>query len=307
MPVRCRDFLLPLNVLGQALFNSRTHGQNWATFFSRIVSQGPTLIVIEDNDGYVFGTVMSWATAHADATYMLRAAGALDPPCRMPPGGFASSDWKRTAKYYGSADCFVFSLKPTMALYTGTTVNDHYQYFNTGTETLANGLVRCAVSQGPPCRVASLTAVPGQSLLARRAAGQGFGGQFGYMALWLAEGLETGHSKANPRTTTYNSPRLSKEEEFRVRHVEVRRDGRRSERPWIHSDEAQAPRAQLHIAHVRQVWGLKEPEIDPNRETGPSILDKHKEDQVLLEWAGREQQSKGIRDRAPDEAHSDED
>jgi len=125
------------------------------------------------------------------------------------------------------------------------------------------------------------------------------------MALWLAEGLETGHSKANPRTTTYNSPRLSKEEEFRIRHVEVR--GEAVEVPWIHSYETHAHRAQFHISAVRQVWGLKEPEIDPNRETGPSILDKHKEDQVLLEWAGREQQSKGIRDRVPDEAHSDED
>jgi hypothetical protein len=41
------------------------------------------------------------------------------------------------------------------------------------------------------------------------------------MALWLAEGLETGHSKAHPRSTTYNSPQLSAREEFAIRHVEV--------------------------------------------------------------------------------------
>ena len=41
------------------------------------------------------------------------------------------------------------------------------------------------------------------------------------MPLWLAEGLEDGHSKASPRSTTYNSPRLSAKEEFKIRHVEV--------------------------------------------------------------------------------------
>ena len=83
--------------------------------------------------------------------------------------------------------------------------------------------------------------------------------------MWLAEGLDNGHCKASPLSTTFNSPRLSAAEEYRVRHVEV--------------------------------WGLKEPDVDPNREqAGQSILDKSKEDQVLLEWVGREQQSKAIRD-----------
>jgi hypothetical protein len=58
-----------------------------------------------------------------------------------------------------------------------------------------------------------------------------------------------------------------------------------------------------------QVWGLLEPVVDPNREApaGPaSILDKAKEDQVLLEWAGREQQSKGIRDKLGEDNEYDE-
>jgi hypothetical protein len=57
-------------------------------------------------------------------------------------GAFASSSWTRMGKYYGQPDCFVFTAKPHVALYKGTTVNDHYQYFNSGTETLPNGLVR---------------------------------------------------------------------------------------------------------------------------------------------------------------------
>ena len=56
-----------------------------------------------------------------------------------------------------------------------------------------------------------------------------------------------------------------------------------------------------------QVWGVQEPMVDPNREAGPSILDKAKEDQVLLEWAGREQQSKGIRDKQMDDKELDDD
>jgi len=94
------------------------------------------------------------------------------------------------------------------------------------------------------------------------------GGQHGYCGLWLQEGLEEGHSKGSPRSTTYQSPRLSKEETFKIAHIEV--------------------------------WCVLENEVDPNRETGPSILDQYKEDQIILEWAGREMHSKAYRDGGAD-------
>ena len=73
--------------------------------------------------------------------------------------------------------------------------------------------------------------------------------------LWISDSLETGHSKAEPLSTTFNSPQLSGQKEFRIKHVEV----------WAVAPE-------------------KKKEDD-----GPSVLDQYKEDRVILEWAGREQ------------------
>ena len=41
----------------------------------------------------------------------------------------------------GDKDCFVFSLKPSMAVYRPTGINDHYMYLNVGMKTIPNGLV----------------------------------------------------------------------------------------------------------------------------------------------------------------------
>ncbi len=47
------------------------------------------------------------------------------------------------------------------------------------------------------------------------------GGQMEYFGLWLSADYGNGHSKAKPKCSTYSSPRLSKEEEFRVELLEV--------------------------------------------------------------------------------------
>ena len=42
-----------------------------------------------------------------------------------------------------------------------------------------------------------------------------------YFGLWLSADYGSGHSKARPKCSTFNSPRLSKEEEFKVQLLEV--------------------------------------------------------------------------------------
>ncbi len=42
-----------------------------------------------------------------------------------------------------------------------------------------------------------------------------------YFGLWLSADYGQGHSKAKPKCSTYNSPRLSKEEDFNVQLLEV--------------------------------------------------------------------------------------
>lgn len=47
------------------LFSSRMHGESFSTMLGRILSQGPTVIIIEDSNGFVFGgfSTDSWAVS----------------------------------------------------------------------------------------------------------------------------------------------------------------------------------------------------------------------------------------------------
>lgn len=50
---------------------------------------------------------------------------------------------------------------------------------------------------------------------------QGMGGQHHYFGLWIDVDFGKGHSKAKPTCTTYNSPQLSAQEDFRFEKLEV--------------------------------------------------------------------------------------
>ncbi|XP_075017611.1 MTOR-associated protein MEAK7 isoform X6 [Calonectris borealis] len=92
-------------------------------------------------------------------------------------------------KLAGDNRCFLFSVFPSLAVYTYTGYNDHYMYLNHGQQTMPNGL--------------------------------GMGGQHGYFGLWIDSDYGKGHSKAKPRCTTYNSPQLSAKEDFTLDAMEV--------------------------------------------------------------------------------------
>nr|XP_031313827.1 MTOR-associated protein MEAK7 isoform X2 [Camelus dromedarius] len=119
-------------------------------------------------------------------------------------GGFASCSWEVKPQFQGDDRCFLFSIFPRMAVYTCTGYNDHYMYLNHGQQTIPNGL--------------------------------GMGGQHSYFGLWIDFDFGKGHSKAKPTCTTYNSPQLSAQEDFRFERMEV----------WAVGDAlvTQPPRAQ---------------------------------------------------------------
>lgn len=54
---------------------------------------------------------------------------------------------------------------------------------------------------------------------------QGMGGQFDFFGLWLDQSFSQGHSKAQPKCTTFNSPQLSADPHFTVHSIEVWRVG----------------------------------------------------------------------------------
>ncbi|KAJ7311874.1 hypothetical protein JRQ81_006189 [Phrynocephalus forsythii] len=141
------------------LFSSRLHGESFTQLCSHIVNQGPCVLVLKDTDGYVFGGF---------------------PPA---PGRLS-----RSSKASNNA-CFLFSIFPSLAVFTYTGYNDHYMYLNHGQQTMPNGL--------------------------------GMGGQHEYFGLWVDSNYGKGHSKAKPRCTTYNSPQLSAKENFTLDTLEV--------------------------------------------------------------------------------------
>lgn len=50
---------------------------------------------------------------------------------------------------------------------------------------------------------------------------QGFGGQFEYFGLWLDAAYGQGHSRTKTLCTTYNSPVLSAQENFKIDTLEI--------------------------------------------------------------------------------------
>ncbi|XP_062032063.1 MTOR-associated protein MEAK7 isoform X2 [Lepus europaeus] len=140
------------------LFSAEIHGHSFSQLCGRITQRGPCVAVLEDHGGHVFG-------------------------------GFASCSWEVKPQFQGDSRCFLFSVCPSMAVYTHTGYNDHYMYLNHGQQTIPNGL--------------------------------GMGGQHHYFGLWVDTDFGKGHSKAKPTCTTYSSPQLSAQEDFQFDKMEV--------------------------------------------------------------------------------------
>merc|ERR1719167_43490 len=98
-----------LRALWRPLFNTDLHGESFSKFAGNIINQGPTLIVIWDEVGNVFG-------------------------------GFATDSWKLGPKFYGKPESFLFQLAPTMGVFDTPPFNSNYQYFNLKQKTMPNGL-----------------------------------------------------------------------------------------------------------------------------------------------------------------------
>ncbi|TWW76298.1 MTOR-associated protein MEAK7 [Takifugu flavidus] len=140
------------------LFSTGLHGESFTRMMAGLLNHGPTLLLIKDTKGHVFG-------------------------------GFASHGWEIKPQFQGDSRCFLFSVFPTLRVYSTTGYNEHFMYLNHNQQTMPNGL--------------------------------GMGGQHGYFGLWLDSDFGRGHSRARPKCTTYGSPQLSAEEDFSLDSVEV--------------------------------------------------------------------------------------
>ncbi|KAF9926500.1 hypothetical protein FBU30_003939 [Linnemannia zychae] len=189
------------------LFSSKTSGASFSTLLQTISYQGPTLVIMKDEDGYIFGA-------------------------------YADQDWEQGPKFYGTDRTFLFTIRPTFRIYRPSQgINENYQYLDSGTKTLPNGI--------------------------------GFGGQLRYFGLWLASDFQSGHSAAEPLCSTFQSPRLSKKQNFKLDEMEV----------W-----------QIHPSTIEQDDLPKH-----------SAMDAHPDAVALLEMANRKMYSKDV--RAPENVY----
>ncbi|XP_037308113.2 MTOR-associated protein MEAK7 [Pungitius pungitius] len=91
------------------VFSTQLHGESFTRMVSGLTKRGPTLLLIKDTKGHVFGA-------------------------------FASHAWETKPQYQGDSRCFLFTVFPRLRVYTATGYNEHYMYLNHGQQTMPNGL-----------------------------------------------------------------------------------------------------------------------------------------------------------------------
>ncbi|KAL9253700.1 MTOR-associated protein MEAK7-like protein [Drosera capensis] len=94
------------------LYNSSLNGQSFNTFMGSISDEGgPTVIIVKDKDGYIFG-------------------------------GYASRPWERHSNFYGDMKSFLFQLYKKASIFRPTGANNSLQWFavNYSSESIPNGI-----------------------------------------------------------------------------------------------------------------------------------------------------------------------
>lgn len=102
---------LPRDLQGEwrLLFSNALHGDSFSQLLRTIEGKGPTLMVLRDRKGHIFG-------------------------------GFASQPWNIGPKFYGDDKCFVFRTHPNFGVYMSSGYNSNFMYLNINMQTLPNGL-----------------------------------------------------------------------------------------------------------------------------------------------------------------------
>ncbi|XP_056381456.1 MTOR-associated protein MEAK7 [Hyla sarda] len=91
------------------LFSTQVHGESFSQLCGHLVDQGPSLLLLRDSGGFIFGA-------------------------------FASQNWEVKPQFQGDNRCFLFTVSPHLEIFTHTGYNDHYMYLNHSQQTMPNGL-----------------------------------------------------------------------------------------------------------------------------------------------------------------------
>ncbi|XP_072241469.1 MTOR-associated protein MEAK7 [Leuresthes tenuis] len=91
------------------VFSTVLHGESFTKMVAGLMKHGPTVLLVKDTKGHVFG-------------------------------GFASQAWEVKPQFQGDSRCFLFSVFPRLRVYTATGYNEHFMYLNQHQQTMPNGL-----------------------------------------------------------------------------------------------------------------------------------------------------------------------
>ncbi|KAA0043840.1 hypothetical protein IC582_009245 [Cucumis melo] len=94
------------------LYHSAVNGLSFTTFLGNITNDGgPTVLIVKDKDGYIYG-------------------------------GYASQAWERHGDFYGDLKSFLFQLYPKAAIFKPTGANNHIQWcaVNFSSDSIPNGI-----------------------------------------------------------------------------------------------------------------------------------------------------------------------
>ncbi|KAF8397951.1 hypothetical protein HHK36_016877 [Tetracentron sinense] len=94
------------------LYHSALNGLSFNTFLGNVtIDQGPTVLIIKDKEGYIYG-------------------------------GYASQPWERHGDFYGDMKSFLFQIYPQASIFRPTGANSNLQWcaVNFSSESIPNGL-----------------------------------------------------------------------------------------------------------------------------------------------------------------------
>ncbi|KAK1263418.1 hypothetical protein QJS04_geneDACA008553 [Acorus gramineus] len=94
------------------LYHSSIHGLSFSTFLGNISNGGgPTVLLIKDTDGYIYG-------------------------------GYASQPWEKHSDFYGDMKSFIFHIYPQASIYKPSGANTNLQWcaVNFSSESIPNGI-----------------------------------------------------------------------------------------------------------------------------------------------------------------------
>ncbi|EPS65679.1 hypothetical protein M569_09095 [Genlisea aurea] len=93
------------------LYHSSVHGLSFNTFLANIQNDGPTVLIIKDDEGYVYG-------------------------------GYASQPWEKHSDFYGDMKSFLFQLYPKASIFRPTGSNRNLQWcgVNFSSDAIPNGI-----------------------------------------------------------------------------------------------------------------------------------------------------------------------